>query len=100
MSGEHGRGVLSMGGEMVAGWWSLHIGARAGCCGDVLGRVALGSGINVGKCLDIYLSFHLGPNPIGSVQWQRPQVELSRGLAPPTRVRNLDELLEQLVQMS
>ena len=85
-------------------WWQdgghCTLAARAGCCGDVLGRVALGSGINVGTCLDIYLSFHLGPNPIGSVQWQRPQVELSRGLAPPTRVRNLDELLEQLVQMS
>ena len=42
-----------------------------------------------------------GPKtPIGSVQWQRPQIELSRGLAPPSRVRNLHELLEQLVQMS
>jgi hypothetical protein len=85
---------LSMGGEI---WWLVRVRGAAlwGRAGE-----ALGSGINVGKCLDRYLSFHLGPNPIGSVQWQRPQVELSRGLAPPTRVRNLDELLEQLVQMS
>ena len=75
------------------------VGARAGCCGDVLGR-RWDLELMWEKCLDRYLSFHLGPNPIGSVQWQRPQVELSRGLAPPTRVRNLDELLEQLVQMS
>ena len=77
-------------------WWLVRVrGVLWGRAGE-----ALGSGIKVGKCLDRYLSFHLGPNPIGSVQWQRPQVELSSGLAPPTRVRNLDELLEQLVQMS
>ena len=68
----------------------------------VVRRLLTSISIYLSIYLSIYphLSLHLGPNPTGSVQWQRPQVELSRGLAPPARVRNLDELPEQLVQMS